>query len=300
VRARALVLLLAALAVAMPLGAKRLYQWKDKDGITHFSDSRPPDGQAIDLKETLVRADEQNFVDMVETDAGNGARRYSFGNRLGGPVELEIGFEQAMNVVSEPALPLRTVLPGLRESPVAVVRPAAPGQAGYTLSYRVTPGDPGSAIDLDAVYQVPFMPGTSYEIAQGFNGGVSHNTEQSRYAVDFSVPEGTAVMAARGGVVMQVANDFYGAGLDQEKFGSRANLVRILHDDGSMAVYAHLALESVIVSVGQRVRVGQRIAASGNTGFSSGPHLHFAVQANTGMRLRSFPFTILGVRIPGS
>jgi murein DD-endopeptidase MepM/ murein hydrolase activator NlpD len=99
---------------------------------------------------------------------------------------------------------------------------------------------------------------------------------------------------------MEVANDFYGAGTDMEKFGNRANLVRIVHDDGSMAVYAHLALESVVVSVGQRVRTGQHLADSGNTGFSTGPHLHFAVQANTGMELKSFPFTIEGVRIPGS
>ena len=84
----------------------------------------------------------------------------------------------------------------------------------------------------------------------------------------------------------------------------RANHVRILHDDGSMAVYAHLQPESVVVRAGARVRAGQQIGSSGNTGFSTGPHLHFAVQLNRGMRLESVPFRIEGpagtLAIPGA
>jgi murein DD-endopeptidase MepM/ murein hydrolase activator NlpD len=296
----AFLLVLLLVAFAAPLAAKHLYQWKDAQGITHFSDSRPGEGEAVDLKATLIRAEQQQFVELIETDAGDGVRLYTFTNRLGGPVELELSFQQAENVVSDPPLPLRTVLLPLRENPVARIRVAAPGAARYSLAYRVTPGDPNASIDLDARYALPFDSGTPYQIHQGFNGSASHDTEQARYAVDFSVDEGTPVLAARGGVVMEVANDFQGAGLDREKFGARANLVRVLHDDGSMAVYAHLLLESVVVSVGQRVRTGQHLADSGNTGFSTGPHLHFAVQANVGMKLVSFPFSIEGVRIPGS
>jgi murein DD-endopeptidase MepM/ murein hydrolase activator NlpD len=50
----------------------------------------------------------------------------------------------------------------------------------------------------------------------------------------------------------------------------------------------------VYVRVGERVGVGQQIGASGNTGYSSGPHLHFAVQVNRGMRLASIPFRMVG------
>jgi murein DD-endopeptidase MepM/ murein hydrolase activator NlpD len=64
-----------------------------------------------------------------------------------------------------------------------------------------------------------------------------------------------------------------------------SNSIRILHDDGSMAVYAHLQVGRAQVYVGMRVQAGQLIAYSGNTGFSSGPHLHFAVQVNQGMNL---------------
>jgi len=291
---------LAMLAfTALPLAAKHLYQWKDANGITHFSDRKPPDGEADGLKTTLVEVDEQPMVDLIPSDEADGTRRYAFSNRLGGPVQLELSFENATNVVSEPALPLRTVLPAFKLVDVARVRVAAPGQATYSLSYRVVPGDPAAQPDLVASYQLPLPPGTRYQIHQGFNGAKTHNTPESRYAVDFAVDEGTPVLAARDGVVMETARDFHGAGDDRERYGSRANLVRVLHADGSMAVYAHLALEGVRVTVGQRVRTGQVLAASGNTGYSTGPHLHFAVQVNTGMALVSCPYSIAGVRIPG-
>ncbi|MGZ8097407.1 MAG: M23 family metallopeptidase, partial [Methylosarcina sp.] len=65
----------------------------------------------------------------------------------------------------------------------------------------------------------------------------------------------------------------------------------ILHDDGSMAVYAHMELEKAQVQPGEAVAVGQLLGYSGNTGYSTGPHLHFAVQYNQGMKLISVPFT---------
>lgn len=60
-----------------------------------------------------------------------------------------------------------------------------------------------------------------------------------------------------------------------------------------MAVYAHLQANGVLVRSGQRVEAGQRIGVSGNTGYSTAPHLHFVVQANTGMQLRSIPVRIV-------
>ncbi len=51
--------------------------------------------------------------------------------------------------------------------------------------------------------------------------------------------------------------------------------------DGSFAEYVHLAQHSTTVSLGDHVEAGQRIAASGNTGWTTGPHLHFAVYVPT-------------------
>jgi murein DD-endopeptidase MepM/ murein hydrolase activator NlpD len=96
-------------------------------------------------------------------------------------------------------------------------------------------------------------------------------------------------------VVMQVEDDFRARGTDPKRFGDRANYVRVLHADGSMAVYAHLAPASLLRRPGDRVVVGQLIGKSGNTGYSTGPHLHFSVQRNVGMALHSIPFTVIGV-----
>jgi len=68
------------------------------------------------------------------------------------------------------------------------------------------------------------------------------------------------------------------------------NFVRIMHDDGTMGVYLHLMQGSVKVREGQRVLPGSALALSGNTGNSTGPHLHFVVQRNVGLALESIPF----------
>ena len=79
--------------------------------------------------------------------------------------------------------------------------------------------------------------------------------------MDFAAAIGTPVIAARTGTVMEVEADFARAGLDAETFAGRANFVRIVHDDGTMALYAHLDVNGVVVRVGQRVRKGEFMLA---------------------------------------
>ncbi|KRG66155.1 hypothetical protein ABB27_14120 [Stenotrophomonas terrae] len=145
------------------------------------------------------------------------------------------------------------------------------------------PGDP-AARPQDHLYLVP-VQSASVQVSQAFAGHYSHTDAQNLYAVDFPLAEGTPVRAARGGRVMQV--------VDSREQGS---LLRILHGDGSMALYAHLQAASAQVRPGQTVEAGQTIALSGNTGHSSGPHLHFVLQANTGLALRSIPFRMVSER----
>ena len=292
-----LFVVLAMAAVALPAQAKRIYQYRDANGVLHFTDRKPAEGTP-EVKETLVRAEREPIVDMRTSDTGN-IRRFSFYNRLSGPVEIELSFEEAVNVKADPELPLRVVLPPTRETYVATVGPADNAQgASFSIAYSAVQGDPGAAPAQGAAYRIPFPDGTDFELHQGFGGSGTHSDPQSHYAVDLSVPEGTPVVAARAGVVMQVEDDFTGAGTDRERYADRANSVRVVHEDGTMGVYAHLKLESVLVSPGQRVAVGRQLGESGNTGFSSGPHLHFSVQRNRGMELVSIPFQIQGIKIP--
>ncbi len=148
--------------------------------------------------------------------------------------------------------------------------------------------------DAPVADQLPFDE-RRFSVGQAPEGRFSHRDAENRYAVDFTLPEGTPVLAARTGRVTRVQSGFSGNGLaprDRE----RANYVRITHDDGSMALYAHLLQDGVMVREGQYVGAGQRIALSGNTGYSTAPHLHFSVQVQQGTDLRSIPVRIVTPR----
>ena len=161
----------------------------------------------------------------------------------------------------------------------------------HSLQLTATPGEP-SRIARDVVYSLP-VDETRFELGQGFHGGFSHQDEANRYAVDLIVAEGTPVLAARSGVVMQALSGFREGGTDPS-LADRANQVRVLHEDGSMGLYAHLQEGAVFVRAGEKVTLGQVIGRAGSTGYSTGPHLHFAVQVNGGMRLVSIPFRMIG------
>ena len=138
-------------------------------------------------------------------------------------------------------------------------------------------GDP-SAIHPDAghLYRLPFREAKTYRLSQGFDGKESHDRDTSRYALDFQLEIGEPVHAARAGTVVNVVDWFREAG-DRSRI-DEANLIVVLHDDGTMAHYVHLDHEGALVTEGERVERGQRIGTSGMTGFTRGPHLHFVVR----------------------
>lgn len=235
-------------------------------------------------------------IHAIRERTTGGAEEYLVSNLVAGPIEVRCSLVSTGNVRSVPALPRNLVLRALAEQPVAelqVLNPAQDARAAVACDAMV--GDPRAHPAKGRSYALPFPAGTRYTLDQGFDGRFSHDTADSRYALDFGVPEGTAVLAARDGVVMQVEDKFRGSGADAARFGDRANYVRIVHDDGSMAVYAHLAPDSMLRRAGDRVVVGQLVGKSGNTGFSTGPHLHFSIQRNAGMALEAIPFGVVGV-----
>jgi murein DD-endopeptidase MepM/ murein hydrolase activator NlpD len=280
------------LASSLPALAQTIYIWEDENGVKHFTDRKPDTDRPVEMQRAV--AEPEDVVALRRTGPDE-APVWLFRNRIHGPVAVRISLAESDNVVSEPELPAVLVLEAQAERELVTFGPLEPRRSWrYRLQTVSVPGRPDARHAPDRPYRPPIAPGSSYRIGQAFGGEYSHTEAGGFHAVDIQMPIGTPVHAAREGVVMDVARHFHGTGDNPDRYGPRANFVRILHDDGSMAVYAHLDYEGVLVRDGQHVRRGQRIGHSGNTGFSTGPHLHFVVQVNDDMNLTSVPFEFEG------
>jgi len=182
------------------------------------------------------------------------------------------------NIGVNRASPIDIVVPRYTSQRLVRVWPAAPDRPTQ-LTYRSTHhfGNARARHDPVTHYRLPFEDGRTFRIAQCFGGTLTtHDSEHDRHAIDIEMPEDTPIVAARAGTVVDVTIENFAGATDPDLL-DRANSVVILHDDGTIAQYAHLAQRPAVVSRGQRVAAGDRIGFSGNTGYSSGPHLHFAV-----------------------
>ena len=256
---------LAIVALAL-LGADGRAQWL----------SWPPKAAAIDRPHA--------GGELAAPAAAVRLRMARAGDVLGVEIENDIAGPVEVQVEGASPTPLRRTLPARGRYPLARVAANAPLQ----LRLRAVPGAPGARAG-DVVYRFPLQR-AQVRVGQPPEGRFSHVDAENRQAIDFAVPVGTPVLAAREGTVMQAEGRY----ADTTGRLDEANFVRILHADGSMAVYAHLQRGSLDVATGQCVQAGQVLARSGNSGFSNGPHLHFAVQVNRGLRLESVPFRMAG------
>ncbi|GAA0732006.1 hypothetical protein GCM10009430_44780 [Aquimarina litoralis] len=127
--------------------------------------------------------------------------------------------------------------------------------------------------DTDYAYHLPFKKGTEHMVTQGYNGTISHHNEN---ALDFRMPIGTPIYAAREGKVVLVEQSFNKTctGEDCARFN---NYILVYHSDGTFAEYTHIKKDGAIVAPGDLIKKGQHIGFSGNVGWSTGPHLHFIV-----------------------
>ncbi|MBP9146782.1 MAG: M23 family metallopeptidase [Thermoanaerobaculia bacterium] len=132
-------------------------------------------------------------------------------------------------------------------------------------------------------YVLPYASGEAYTMVQGNCSPGTHAAgTRDGYAYDFSMPIGTTVIAARGGVVAELEEGFE----DGNGVVSQANYVLVQHDDGTAAVYFHLTRNGVLVDPGRAVRQGDPIAHSGQTGRAGiSPHLHFGVLGRSGLTI---------------
>ena len=143
----------------------------------------------------------------------------------------------------------------------------------YSYRYLFFMGDVNARHNDNHVYRLPYKAGESYKLGQGYFGKESHAGER---ALDFDMDTGTEVVAARAGKVVAIKEDS-NRGCPSDACAQSGNYVRIYHDDGTFADYYHLKKNGALVEPGDEVAAGDVIGLSGNTGWSSGPHLHFIV-----------------------
>ncbi len=215
-------------------------------------------------------------------------------NRGPAPVSVRLTLSGADNVIASQALPVHAVVRPNSEMVLLQIRPADSARSlRFSSQSAYNLGNFHAQHDPLAIYRLPFADGGSFVISQAADGPLTtHGAADSEYAVDFTLPENTPIVAARDGTVIETESTNRYGGRDRV-LAQMANYVRILHADETVATYAHLAPGGVTVSPGQRVAAGTLVGYSGATGYTSGPHLHFVVQkpvpTAAGFAMQSLP-----------
>lgn len=154
--------------------------------------------------------------------------------------------------------------------------PAAPAVSPALLAPSSLTPIPTPVPKGPRIYKLPWGGGQSHDVCQGNNHAGSTHTGLASYAWDFCMPIGTAVGAARGGTVKAVRQDSNTGGWNP-KYVNDANYIVVDHGDGTSGLYMHLMFNGARVKVGDQVQTGQLLGYSGDTGWTSAPHLHFMV-----------------------
>ncbi|MCW7461668.1 M23 family metallopeptidase [Leptospira limi] len=193
------------------------------------------------------------------------------------------------NMKSSVPLPLVTILKGKKRIKLFHLKTInRRKKISYKIHYKWILGNYHVSHNSGYVYELPFDSKLKVRVFQAYHGKKSHSGD-NRYSIDFGLKEDDMIMAARPGIVIDTEEKNNEGGFDP-KYKQSANFVKILHDDGTIAEYAHLRYMGVVVKRGQHVEIGTFLGYAGSTGYSEGPHLHFEVyQPTNTLRKKTIP-----------
>lgn len=250
----------------------------------------------IQLNSKEMLSEDSEYIDVYLEKRDDGGYDFYADNRHFIPQFISLGFVSLTNLTITTENPsLTTLKPGdKRVHLTSLVQKNKKMSYSFKSRLSYTNGDPETVNPDNYLYYFPFSHGDKYKLDQGYGGKFSHKGE-NYYALDFSMDIGTPVLAARDGIVIETKEDSNRRGTTQA-YAKYGNYIAIYHSDGTFASYVHLRKNGVEVEVGDRVEVGELIGYSGNTGLTTGPHLHFSVNipSKEGVR-ESIPILLKGL-----
>jgi len=255
--------------------AGQMYKYKDANGNWVFSDKPPEKEQDFSTLQYTSPTKPTSKIKLYNIKGKHGYTLYAK-NAFFTPIEVGFTSPFSHKFISK-------VIPARGSTALLESKKKAP-----KLNYRWALGDPKSVAD-NYQYHAPFGSPKGHRITQGFNGKFSHTNDYNKYAVDIAMDVGTYLTAVRAGTVIWVKDDYHMSGTTSY-FLDKANGIQVLHDDGTFSSYAHILMDTAIVKEGDKVALGDKLARSGSSGFSTGPHLHFSIIKNAGLKNIAIPF----------
>ena len=285
-------LLFGCAACAAGAQSQSAYRFRDASGQWVFTDRTAGDTASGGAPLSLAHEPDGLRADIERVDLGSSTRLVAV-NDCVCVVTLSARIEQSDLTQIPAGTSYQATLEAGANRTLVEAQRAEGAKGRLKFSWRRALGAPGAVHAPARPYRAPFALGATFLVSQAYPTHVTHVSPDSQYAVDIALPDGTPVYAARAGTVINVRHDSF-SGAPLPALMDQANVVEILHEDGTIAVYAHLHWDSIRVRIGQHVPVGEYLANSGNTGFTTGPHLHFAVWRNTGTADVSVPVQFAG------
>jgi murein DD-endopeptidase MepM/ murein hydrolase activator NlpD len=272
--------------------AQTAYKYRDANGQWVFTDQAGAAGEPEDSF-SLGHDDNSLHLAVERSDDGQATQLVAVNDCLCAVTFAVTVVHSGFAGIPDGGRYQATLAPGARQTLVRGTRPAGES-ADLRYVWKAALGSPDAVHAPTMPYRVPYGVGSTFLVTQAYPSRVTHTTADSQYAVDIALPDETPVYAAREGIVINTRHDSY-RGAPAPVMLDQANFIQILHADGTIAVYGHLHWDSIRVRIGEHIVRGQYLANSGNTGFTSGPHLHFAIIRNAGEMNVSVPIQFAGI-----
>jgi murein DD-endopeptidase MepM/ murein hydrolase activator NlpD len=258
--------------------AGQIYKYKNSNGNWIFTDKQP---ERINTFETLKYTKSKIPTTRITLYYVKNSNGFTLHAKNDFYSSVEIGF-----TVPDSQKFLKKVIPA-RDS----IELFYTDTNNRKVDYHWALGDPSSIAD-NYPYHIPFTSPREHKITQAFNGKFSHKNDYNKYAVDIAMNIGTYITAVRAGTVVWAKDNYHMSGTTSY-FLDKANGIKVLHKDGTFALYAHILMDTAVVKPGDKVKAGDQLARSGSSGFSTGPHLHFSINKNIGLKNISIPFKFI-------